>query len=253
MEYRKPHPILALKRPLMTKLPIAATLTAAAAAAWTYAALSRGSQIFGKTLIAGSDPTQIALTFDDGPNDLATERLLEVLARHNVHATFFMIGDFVRQRPAIARAVAAAGHAIGNHTMTHPYLPWQSRAAILDELTGCNRALEDTLGRRVSLFRAPHGARRPAVFRATRALNLQTVQWNLIVQDWEPVPAAIIYTRIASGIARNAARGRGTNVVLHDGGQNSLGEPRLPTVEAVEMLLDQLPSDTVFVVPPRWN
>ncbi len=239
--------------PALAAASAAAVVLAGTAATLTYGMVAAGSQIFGPTLVAPPQPNQLALTFDDGPNPTATPRLLEILARHNVRATFFLIGQYVLREPALTREIAAAGHAIGNHTMTHPYLPWQSRAAILDELTGCNRALEDTLGRRVSLFRAPHGARRPAVFRATRALNLQTVQWNLIVQDWEPVPAAIIYTRIASGIARNAARGRGTNVVLHDGGQNSLGEPRLPTVEAVEMLLDQLPSDTVFVVPPRWN
>jgi peptidoglycan/xylan/chitin deacetylase (PgdA/CDA1 family) len=109
--------------------------------------------------------------------------LLEILARHNVRATFFLIGQFVLREPALAREIAAAGHVIGNHTMHHPYLPWLSSRNILRELTDCNRALEDTLGEPVRLFRPPHGARRPAVFRAARSLHLQTVQWNLIVQD----------------------------------------------------------------------
>src|SRR5277367_6556845 len=106
---------------------LAALSTAAAAAGlatggYAYAAMWPTSQIFGKTILAGSDPNEYALTYDDGPNDACTERLLEILARHNVRATFFLIGRFVRQRPDLVRAVHAAGHLIGNHTMTHPWL-----------------------------------------------------------------------------------------------------------------------------------
>src|SRR5580704_2430212 len=141
-----------------------ATLGAAGlAAGCTYAALSAQSQIFGKVLIGGSNPNEIALTYDDGPNDIVTERLLDVLAQHNTRATFFLIGNFVRQRPHIARAIAAAGHLIGNHTLTHPWLAWQSSARIRHELAACNAILEDTLGIPINFFRAPHGARRPAV------------------------------------------------------------------------------------------
>src|SRR6202041_3251273 len=126
----------------------AAALTAAGllAGGCTYAALSAQSQIFGEILIASRNPNEIALTYDDGPNDIVTERLLDLLAQHNIRATFFLIGNFVRQRPQIARAVASSGHLIGNHTMTHPWLAWQSTARIRQELTDCNAILEDTLG-----------------------------------------------------------------------------------------------------------
>jgi peptidoglycan/xylan/chitin deacetylase (PgdA/CDA1 family) len=241
--------------PLTPAIAVAtgAVALAGTAAILTYGMVAAGSQVFGPTLVAPPRPNQLALTFDDGPNPTATPQLLEILARHNVRATFFLIGKFVVREPVLTREIAAAGHVIGNHTMTHPYLPWQYRSVILRELTDCNHALEDTLGRPVQLFRPPHGARRPAVFRAARSLNLQTVQWNLIVQDWEPVDAATIHERIASGIARNTARGLGTNVVLHDGGQNSPSEPRLPTVAAVERLLESLPAGTTFVTPPHWD
>jgi len=239
----------------MTKLPAiaASTLTAAAASAWTYAALSRGSQIFGKTIIAGSDPAQIALTFDDGPNDLATERLLEVLALHNVRATFFMIGNFVRQRSTIARAVAAAGHLVGNHTMTHPWLAWQSAARIRAELADTNALIQDTIGAPIHLFRPPHGARRPYVLRLARDLGLTTVQWNVIADDWKPVPAEVILERLQRGIGRNRRNGRSSNLLLHDGGHLSLGLPRIPTVEATARLLDLCRNTTTkFVTPDAW-
>jgi peptidoglycan/xylan/chitin deacetylase (PgdA/CDA1 family) len=218
-----------------------------------YATLSAQSQIFGRTVLAPPLPQQLALTFDDGPNPAATPQLLEVLARHEVRATFFLIGAFVRREPALTREIATAGHAIGNHTTTHPWLPLVSAARIRAELAGCNAAIEDTIAAKVSLFRPPHGALRPAVLRAARELNLKTVQWNLIAGDWHADSAATILTRLQSGIARNRRRGRGTSVVLHDGGHMGLGQPRLKTVEAVAQLLGTLDSGTRFVVPPDWN
>ena len=103
-----------------------------------YASAWPTSQIFGRTLIAGSDPDQIALTFDDGPNDAATPELLEVLARHAVRATFFAIGGYARQRPELVRQVVAAGHLLGNHTMSHPNLSVQRAARVRQELADCN-------------------------------------------------------------------------------------------------------------------
>jgi peptidoglycan/xylan/chitin deacetylase (PgdA/CDA1 family) len=175
--------------------------------------------------------------------------LLDVLARHGVRATFFLIGQWVLREPGLTRAIAAAGHAIGNHTQHHPWLPRLPAARIHEELTACNRALEDTLSRPVTLFRPPHGARRPAVFRSARDLGLTVVQWNVIAGDWNPHPPEELLRRIERGHARNLRRGRGTMVVLHDGSQGALGAPRLPTVQAVDLLLGRLPRSTAFVVP----
>ena len=232
----------------------ASVFTASAASgACAYAALWPRSQIFGKVLIAPQYPRQIALTYDDGPNDIATERLLEVLRRYNVRATFFMIGRFVRQRPHIARAVAAAGHLIGNHTMTHPWLAWQTSARIREELSGCNRALEDTLGTPVHFFRPPHGARRPYVLRTARELGLTPVQWNVTTFDWRPTTPDAILHHIQSGMGHNRQRGRSSNILMHDGGDQSLGQPRLPTVEATARLLELCRStSTEFVTPEDW-
>ncbi|MCU1247186.1 MAG: polysaccharide deacetylase family protein [Edaphobacter sp.] len=234
----------------------AAALTAAGllASGCTYAALSAESQLFGKTLLAGRNPKEIALTFDDGPNDIVTERLLDVLAHDHIRATFFLIGRYVRQRPQIARAIASAGHLIGNHTMTHPWLAWQSSARIREELTGCNALLEDTLGFPIRYFRAPHGARRPAVLGIARSLGLTPVQWNIIPKDWQPIGAEEIAARTVRGITRNQQHNRASNVVLHDGGQNGLGQPRLPTVEATRLLLQKYSTQTgtKFVTVDAW-
>ena len=71
--------------------------------------------------------------------------------------------------------------------MTHPWLAWQSAARIRQELADCNALLEDTLGLPICYFRAPHGARRPAVLRIARSLGLTPVQWNILPGDWKPV------------------------------------------------------------------
>src|SRR5260370_8486881 len=102
-----------------------APVLAATAGTLAYAALYPQSQLFGPPLVAPPKPNEIALTYDDGPNDAVTQRLLEVLARHHVRATFFLIGRFVPQRPQLVRELAAAGHLIGNHPPTHPRLPSQ--------------------------------------------------------------------------------------------------------------------------------
>src|SRR5277367_2374455 len=238
----------------ITTAAIALTATGLLAGGCTYAALSAQSQLFGKVLIAPRNPNEIALTYDDGPNDIVTERLLEVLARHNVRATFFLIGRYVRQRPQIARAIAGSGHLVGNHTMTHPWLAWQSSACIHQELADCNAILEDTLGVRVRYFRAPHGARRPAVLRIARSLGLTPVQWNIIAKDWLPVGAEAIEARVVRGIIRNQQQNRASNIVLHDGGQAGLGQPRLPTVEATNLLLNKYNhrTGTKFVTMDSW-
>ena len=233
----------------MSTLAAAGGLAGAAA----YATLNSRAQWFGPVLVAPPRPDQLALTFDDGPNPVATPRLLEVLARHNARATFFLIGEHVRQYPALAHEIAATGHTIGNHTQTHPWLPRHRDQFIRDEIAAGKQTLEQTLGLPVTLFRPPHGARRPVVLAAARALGMETVMWNLILGDWHPVSAETIHERLVKGIARNRRRGVGTNFVLHDGGQHSSGAPRLPTVAAVETLLAGLRGEMQYVVPPGWD
>src|SRR5215467_886043 len=156
-------------------LPVISVLSAAAASYAGYATMAPQSQLYGSTLTHGPDPRQIALTYDDGPNDPHTLRLLDVLARHEAKATFFLIGKYVRHRPEIARAILAAGHEIGNHTFRHPNLIFVSASQLRQELEDCRKALEDALGSGISLFRPPFGGRRPNVLRTARALEMQPV------------------------------------------------------------------------------
>lgn len=197
------------------------------------------SQIFGRTLVAGRDTMEAALTYDDGPNEAITYDLLELLASHNARATFFMIGRYVKQQPQIVRAVHGAGHLVANHTMTHPWLAWQSADRIRRELTDCNHRLEDVLGQPVHYMRPPHGARRPAVMRIARECGLKVVQWNVMGFDWEPIGVDKILANIDGGLRRAQRFHRGANILLHDGSDIAMGFDRSDTVTATARLLQR--------------
>jgi peptidoglycan/xylan/chitin deacetylase (PgdA/CDA1 family) len=193
--------------------------------------------LFGRALIAGADRQEVALTFDDGPNEPYTLQLLDLLACHNAHATFFLIGNFVRRRPDIVRAIRQGGHRLGNHTMTHPSLlrAWPSR--VRKELVDCNKAIEDATGETVEWFRPPFGARRPDVVHTAEELGLTPVMWNAWGEDWDATRSQSVATLVQEGIRHNQRRRRGSNVLLHDGGHQQLGTDRSITLAATESLL----------------
>jgi peptidoglycan/xylan/chitin deacetylase (PgdA/CDA1 family) len=197
---------------------------------------------------------EFALTFDDGPNDPWTQKLLDLLARHDVRASFFLIGKYVRQRPDLVRELRDAGHLIGNHTVTHPWLAIESPRRVREELTGCNAALEDVLGTPVQFFRPPHGSRRPDVLRTARDLGLTAVMWNAMGFDWRlNTTAEKIASHLERGIVRNQRRGHGSNLLLHDGGHLVLGAERSQSVEATRMILERRSPRTIrYVTVDAW-
>lgn len=218
--------------PHMLALAAISAASLAASATAGYQSMAPTGQLFGKTftsLARGS--RQIALTYDDGPNDPHTQRLLEVLAKHNIQATFFLIGRYVQQRPNLAREIVKAGHIIANHTFTHPLLIFKSESEIKRELASCQSALHDAIGDHSNLFRPPFGGRRPAVLRAARELGLEPIMWNVTGYDWNAPPAAIIEKEVTSKI-----RG-GDVILLHDGGHKQMGADRSQTVIATDHLI----------------
>jgi peptidoglycan/xylan/chitin deacetylase (PgdA/CDA1 family) len=205
---------------------------AGAATIASYHTMSPTSQIYGRTF-TGVEPGSrlVALTYDDGPNEPYTSQVLNVLERHGAKATFFLIGKFVRQRPDLARAVVAAGHAIGSHTWDHPNLVLTSHSELRRQLEQARSAILEATGIVPKLFRPPFGGRRPATLRAVREIGLQTIMWSVTCYDWRATSA--------DKIVRHAERQiRGGDVILlHDGGHRAIGADRSRTVEATDRLL----------------
>src|SRR4051812_11081769 len=215
----------------------------AAAGVASYGAIAPESELFGKTLHRLGDPKQLALTYDDGPNDPHTLHLLDVLAKHHVKATFFLIGKHVAAKPEIARRIAAAGHAIGNHTSTHPSLLFCGQDRIRRELSDCEKALSDAVGAPAKLFRPPFGARRPRVLKIARDMGLTTVCWSVTCYDWNPTTA--------ERVERDAARqiSGGDIILLHDGGHVGIGADRAHTVAATDSMIARYKSEGYAFVP----
>ena len=226
------------------------TLLASAAGYAGYASMAPGAQLYGRTLTHGSDPSQIALTYDDGPNDPHTLRLLDVLAEYEAKATFFLIGRYVRQRPDIVRAIREAGHAIGNHTYSHPNLIFVSGARLSRELEDCHKAIQDAVGDYQPLFRPPFGGRRPNVLRTARRMGLEPVMWSVTAYDWSATSSGTIVNHAVRQMKPREGR-QGEIVLLHDGGHLQFGADRSHTVEATRRLLEKYsPAGRQFVSIP---
>lgn len=223
------------------------------AGGWFYASRWPSSHLFGEALTAPRRPGELALTFDDGPNPAWTPKLLDLLADHDVQATFFLLGGFVKQVPELARRIVADGHLIGNHSWSHPALSSTPAARIREELVRTSAIVEQITGTKVEYFRPPFGARRPAVFRIARELGLTPVLWNAMTSDWSEPSAERVATRLAAKIDLLTQRGHAVNLVLHDGGHHALGTNREPSIQAAEKLIARYKTTHRFVRLDGWK
>jgi peptidoglycan/xylan/chitin deacetylase (PgdA/CDA1 family) len=230
----------------MIRLVLTAVGLAAASTAG-YQSIAPTGQGYGRTFTGcPTGSKQLALTYDDGPNDPHTLRLLDILAKHNVRATFFLIGRYVQQRPDIVRELVRAGQVLGNHTFNHPLLIFKSAAQIRAEIETCRDAITDAVGEHSNLFRPPFGGRRPAVLRIARKLGLEPVMWNVTGYDWNAPSPEYIEGKVIAKV-------RGGNVVLlHDGGHLRMGADRSRTVAATERLIARYKAEGYeFVTIPQ--
>lgn len=153
------------------------------------------------------------LTFDDGPCPSTTPRLLDLLARHDVPATFFLVGAAARRRPDLVRAIQAAGHVIGQHTDTHPDA-WRTPATEVEaELGRATATLEDLTGAAVRWMRPPYGRFTPAMLRWCRRRGQRVAMWDVM-------PGDFLSSATPAGVLRRTLRlvRPGSVIVLHEGG-----------------------------------
>ncbi len=218
----------------------------------SYAAMAPGSQAFGPTMIAPKGRGQIALTFDDGPNPAWTPQLLDLLAKHRVKATFFLIGKYAGEEPYLTRHIAESGHLIGNHTWSHPNLALTAPKRVKEELKRTKQMLEHITGEPVRFFRPPFGARRPDVLNAALDLGMTPVTWNAMTDDWKEPSGPAIAERLGNKVDLLGRKGWAANVVLHDGAHRELGKDRSPSVEAAKLLVERYIGVRRFVTLDAW-
>jgi peptidoglycan/xylan/chitin deacetylase (PgdA/CDA1 family) len=163
------------------------------------------------------DEPLVALTFDDGPNPPYTERILDVLRRERVHATFFVVGRAVEAYPQTARRIVREGHALGNHSWDHPHLLGKSAAFVHDQFARTDDALARVANVRPRLLRPPFGQRDFTTMAQAQRDGYTVVMWSdQLPDDWEQPGDATIASRVVSRVHD------GSIIVLHDGNRGLL-------------------------------
>jgi peptidoglycan-N-acetylglucosamine deacetylase len=215
-----------------------------------YGAVNARSQLFGRSLHSTGNPRKLAITFDDGPNPAITPKLLDLLDRHRVKSTFFVVGKYVRESPGLVKEIAARGHVLGNHTDTHPNLFFCGPTETRNELLRCSEAIGQATWEEPRWFRPPFGYRSPWLSELVHRQRMRMVMWTLIPGDWHPKPAEWLIDRmkpIAVHAQTLAAKGGsisqcvGDILCVHDGDYLHPNGDRARTLAALEYWL------------PRWR
>ena len=211
----------------------AGALLGGLSAAAAYGSVARSSQMFGPSVYRGPGTRKsIALTFDDGPSE-RTPDLLDYLAREGVTATFFQCGMNVKRLPHVAGQVAAAGHQLGNHSYSHPRLPFKSREFIDREFSETQCIIQSETGMTPMLLRAPYGFRWLGMRAVQERLLLLDVMWTVIGFDWR-WPSE----RVTKYVMRH--RSPGGIVCLHDGRSLAVRPDIANTLAAVKEIVPRL-------------
>ncbi len=172
----------------LTALAAAASLSAAALAAPT----ARDLPIY----CVGRDDNVISLSFDAAWGNEDTQQLIDILAEHNIRATFFVVGEWVDKYPESVKALHDAGHEVMNHSDTHPHFTQLSPARMAAEVKACADKVEAVTGVRPNLFRPPYGDYNDAVVSTMRQEGFYTIQWDVDSLDWKNPGVDAIVKRV---------------------------------------------------------
>lgn len=200
-------------------------------------------QLFGKA-VRFIDTTNkvISLTFDDGPNPESTRKILDMLNKYHVKATFFMLGRHAKKYPELVKAVIDSGNEVGNHSWSHERLTYKSPSFIAYEIESTDRLLRDIGYEKEIPFRAPFGHKLlllPYILMKSKRIHYL---WNIELEDWDSPSLKELSNNFEKRIKP------GSIVLLHDG-YNKEYEPRSMTVEYVRILLDICKRHDYQVVP----
>jgi peptidoglycan/xylan/chitin deacetylase (PgdA/CDA1 family) len=183
------------------------------------------------TLISHVPMTQklVALTFDDGPDPLYTPILLKLFEQYNVKATFFTVGQQIEAHREIAVATHEAGHELGNHTYSHPFLTQLSHDQQLSEFTRTEQLLVEITGKKPATFRPPYFDMNDDIIALSESFHYRTIMaMNGEAKDWEQPGVDYILDKTREHVVP------GSILLFHDG----FGD-RSQTMEAVRILLEE--------------
>ncbi len=200
------------------------------------------SQFKGTTMRQAKLDSQhkaIALTFDDGPWPTTTRQILDILKKNNIKATFFWVGRYLQTYPELGKQVAAAGHAIGNHTWNHQYIKYNEDGAAR-EIDRTSSLIEELTGVKTSMFRPPGGILNNGLAAYAQKKNYAVIMWSADSLDWRTATQSLM-----DNVMRQA--NSGGIVLMHDGGGN-----RSRTVQALPDIIARFKKEGYqFVTVPE--
>jgi len=203
-----------------------------------YAGLDKKRNIDGLVYWHGDiSRPNVALTFDDGPNEPYTSEILDILKRYNIKATFFLLGKNVERYPSATRRIVEEGHIIGNHTYDHPYLLIQSKSHIKLEIEKTEQAILKTANIRPHLFRPPYGVDDNWIYHTVKNMGYVTIEWSITGHNGgREISPDIIIKNILGEIKNGAI------VLLHDGNRliRGKGADRSRVVKALPYIIESL-------------
>ena len=188
---------------------------------------------FGSVITHGPRTSnQVALTFDDGPNQTYTLQVRDLLDRYGVKGTFFTVGKALVQRPDLTKALVDDGHLVGNHSYFHSYWGWLNPR--YPELDRTQEAFKAQLGVCPAFYRPPHGQRTPFISALVDHRGMSMVTWDVSAGDWATTDARLVADRVLAGVHP------GSIILLHDALDGNLVADRSVVVAALPMILDGL-------------
>ena len=216
----------------------ALVLAVAAIFAFVYSPRVVGAAVTERELPVYSverDGKFVSLSFDAAWGNEDTQMLIDILAKYNVKATFFVVGEWVDKYPESVKALHDAGHEVMNHSDAHPHMAKLTAKQIIDEVNRCSDKIEAVTGVRPTLFRCPYGEYDDNVIGTVNGMGLTAVQWDTDSLDWKKLTAGEIYKRVTSKVQP------GSIVLFHNAG--------LHTPEALPSILEYLLAEGYTVVP----
>ena len=152
----------------------------------------------------------VAITYDDGPHPVQTNRILDVLSEFGAKATFFVMAPLAAAHQEVVRRIVADGHEVGLHGETHRSLLSLTNREVIASLRRSKEQVEDAAGVAVTLFRPPYGHHSLTHGLAVRALGMRMILWSALADDWIDVPAEVVASRAIEGLYP------GSILLLHD-------------------------------------